>query len=173
MSLAVDRVVTLPLLGGAPIRGIPCDEAGFVPVDEHCRVIGAPGLYAVGDCTDCAIKQGGLATQEADAAAAHIAAAAGALVPAEPFSPVLRGRLMTGGVDQFLSRSASGESRSDDVSLWWPPAKVSGRYIAPWLARWDKTLRVDKPAQASLEVEMPFPSGTPSAALAGFTPYSP
>jgi sulfide:quinone oxidoreductase len=142
-------------------------------VDEHCRVLGAPGVYAAGDCTDCAIKQGGVATQEADAAAAHIAAAAGALVAAEPFSPVLRGRLMTGGVDKFLSRSAAGESRSDDIALWWPPAKVSGRYILPWLSRWDKTLRVDKPAQASLEVDVPFPLRTPSAALAGLTPYSP
>ena len=39
-------------------------------------------MYAAGDATTCAIKQGGVAAQQADAAAEAIAARAGA--PVEP-----------------------------------------------------------------------------------------
>ena len=42
------------------------------------------------------IKQGGLASQQADAAAAHIARRAGADIEAAPFQPVLRAILLTG-----------------------------------------------------------------------------
>ena len=51
-----------------------------MPVDEHAAVAGLEDVYAVGDATSFPIKQGGLATQQADAAAAAIAAAAGAPV---------------------------------------------------------------------------------------------
>ena len=74
--LAVDRVVTLPTLLGPRIDGLPHDAAGFIPVDAHGRVSDTPGVYAAGDATDFAIKQGGIACQQADAAAEAIAAAA-------------------------------------------------------------------------------------------------
>ncbi|MGI8491185.1 MAG: hypothetical protein ACR2NJ_00290, partial [Acidimicrobiales bacterium] len=52
--------------------------------------------------------------------------------------PVLRGRLMTGRgtAAQFL-RSDEGESRTSAQALWWPPNKVAGRYLAPWLTAKD------------------------------------
>jgi hypothetical protein len=76
-------------------------------------------VYAAGDVTDHPIKHGGLASQQADAVAAHVAAAAGAPVDAVPYSPVLRGRLL--------------RRRATRPALWYPPAKVSGRYLAPYL----------------------------------------
>jgi len=44
------------------------------------------------------VKQGGIATQEADAAAAAIAAAAGCEVEAPPFVPVLHGPEVDGKI---------------------------------------------------------------------------
>ena len=63
------RAVTIPVLEGRRIPGVPTDARGFVPVDEHGAVIGLPDVWAVGDATTFPLKQGGLAAQQADAAA--------------------------------------------------------------------------------------------------------
>src|SRR5690606_27979138 len=122
-------VVALPVIEGRPIAGVPADDHGFIPVDDHCRVIGLEDVYAVGDGADFPVKQGGLATQQADVAARGIAAGAGAPVVAEAFRPVLRGMLLTGGEPRFLRHvvTPNGDPRAPQVStdrLWWPPAKV-------------------------------------------------
>ena len=131
---AVDRVVAPPLLDGPALDGLPDDDAGFIPVDEHGRVVGLERVYAAGDGTDQPIKQGGLAAQQADAAVRHLVAAAGGPLEPLPFRPVLRGRLLTGGVDRFLRHDPQ---RGDSVlaePLWEPAAKVVGHFLAPWLA---------------------------------------
>jgi sulfide:quinone oxidoreductase len=134
-EVEADAVVALPQVEGVPIDGVPHDDRGFVPVDDHCAVQGLADVYAAGDLTRFPLKQGGVATQQADAAAAAIAARAGAPVQAEPFEPVLRGMLMTGFVPRFLRAEAmGGKSTIDTVALWWPPAKIVGRYLAPFLA---------------------------------------
>ena len=115
-------------------QGLPSDAHGFIPVDEYGRVIGVDAAYAAGDATDHPIKQGGLACQQADAVAAHVAAVAGAPVDAVSYAPVLRGRLLTGHSDRFLRRAErTGEGEVAATPLWWPPTKVSGRYLAPYL----------------------------------------
>ena len=76
-ELFVDRVVTVPQLEGPRLMGLPHDRKGFIPVDSHGRVLGADSVYAAGDATAFPIKQGGLATQQADAVAEAIAAEAG------------------------------------------------------------------------------------------------
>jgi sulfide:quinone oxidoreductase len=136
--LTVARVVALPVVDGRMIPGVPSDEHGFVPTDDHGRVIGCDAVYAVGDGADFPVKQGGLATQQADAAARHIAAQAGAAVAPTPFRPVMRGLLLTGAEPRYLRNAGAGgagEGRISDETLWWPPAKVVGHYLAPWLAR--------------------------------------
>lgn len=142
--LAVDAAVALPTFDGPAVAGLPDDGRGFLPVDVHGRVVGAPGVYAAGDATTFPVKQGGLATQQADAVAETIAAEIGAIRDATPFRPVLRGLLLTGGAPLYLRAELSGErgptiSRTlhGEVSgraLWWPPGKVAGRYLAPYLA---------------------------------------
>jgi sulfide:quinone oxidoreductase len=134
--IEADRNVCLPLLDGPRTPGVTTDLAGFIPVDANGRVPGAPDVYAVGDATTFPIKQGGLACQEADAVAESIAAAAGAPVQPTRFRPVLRGKLMTGGRDRFLRRGLAGEQDAGEASeapLWWPPSKIAGRYLAPYL----------------------------------------
>ena len=60
------------------VPGLPADADGFIPVDPYGRVPGVPDVFAAGDATTFPLKQGGLATQQADAAAEAIAAELGA-----------------------------------------------------------------------------------------------
>ena len=136
-ELRVERVVSIPVLDGPGIEGLPATADGFLPIDDHARVRGCEDVYAAGDGADFAIKQGGLGCQQADAAAAHIAARAGASVDPAPFRPVLRGKLMTGRGEQFLRHhlhGGDGPGEVADVRLWWPPTKVSGHYLSQYVS---------------------------------------
>jgi sulfide:quinone oxidoreductase len=137
-AIPADRVVSLPRLEGPPIAGLPHDGEGFIPVDQNGLVEGLDDVYAAGDATTCPIKQGGVAAQQADAAAEAIAARAGAPVEPRPFRPVLRGLLLTGGTPRYLRAEVSGGRGEDwgvsEHALWWPPSKVAGHYLAPYLA---------------------------------------
>jgi sulfide:quinone oxidoreductase len=116
--IEADVVVALPVLTGPAVDGLPGDRLRFVPVDAFCRVAGTSTAYAVGDMAAHRIKQGGLAAQQADVAAACIAAAAGAAVEPRPYAPDLRALLLTG---------------DDAVALRAPRAKLFGRYLTPYL----------------------------------------
>ena len=85
--LDVDRVLALPVLRGRRVAGVPADSAGFVEVDERCRVRGLDGVWAVGDATAFPLKSGGFAAEQADVAAQDIAATAGAAVEPRSFDP--------------------------------------------------------------------------------------
>ena len=71
------------------------------------------------------IKQGGLAAQQADAVAEAIAASVGAAIDPQPFRPILRGVLLTGGPARYLRADISGGAGDDSTisgeALWWPP----------------------------------------------------
>ncbi|HEX4806779.1 MAG TPA: FAD-dependent oxidoreductase [Conexibacter sp.] len=144
-TLAAERVVALPVLSGLAIDGVPRDPRGFVHVDEHGRVPGLDDVYAVGDATTFAVKQGGIAAQQADAVAALIARGAGARVPAPSTRPLLRAVLFTGEGPLYLRATiAGGESVASSASRhcpWWPPHKVAARYLAPYLADRDESGR--------------------------------
>ena len=129
-----DHVVTLADIVARPIPGVPFDRAGFVPVDLHGRVAAESTVFAAGEATAFPLRQGGLAAQQADAVAEAIAASCGAAVIPAPFSPVLRGRLLTTGAPVYLQARPSGQSLASNRALWSPPEKVAGRYIAPYLS---------------------------------------
>lgn len=134
-AIDADAVVALPQLVGPALPGLPHDGAGFVPADAHGRVPGTVDVYAAGDSTQFPMKQGGIATQQADAVAAAIAADVGANVESPPVRPVIRGLLLTGFVPRYLrSEPGTGRSVVDTEPLWWPPAKIVGRYLTPFLA---------------------------------------
>jgi sulfide:quinone oxidoreductase len=147
--LMVDRVVAAPRLSGPRIPGLPADADGFLPVDDHGRVAHAPGVFAAGDGAAFPVKQGGLAAQQADAAAEAIAADAGAPINPRPFRPVLRGLLFAVGAQRYLRASITGgqgdhDSTVSEEALWWPPTKIAARYLAPYL-----TAAHDAPAEAA------------------------
>ena len=115
----VDRVLAMPALRGRPISGIPAEDGGFIEVDELCRVRGLDGVWAAGDATAFPLKSGGFAAEQADVAAADIAATAGAAVAAKAFDP---------------------GSREELAGL---PA---GRHLKAWLAISDEGLTTDLPS---------------------------
>jgi sulfide:quinone oxidoreductase len=137
-GLAVERIVTVPRLVGPRLRGIPCVRDGFTHTDAHGRVAAMEGVFAAGDATDCPIKHGGLAAQQADAVAEAIAASVGVDIDPQPFRPTLRGLLLTGGRARYLRADISGDAGDDsviaDTALWWPPNKLYGHYLAPYLS---------------------------------------
>ena len=168
-----DRVITLPALAGPKLPGLPHDQHGFIPVDKFGRVTDVKHVFAAGDVTAFPLKQGGLAAQQADAVAGAIAALAGAAVTPEPFRPVLRGLLLTGGAPLYLRaepqrlgrdatvaveapaerRPSRDASAAAGQALWWPPAKIAGRYLAPYLA----TARPSPLSSGMLEDRVPVP----------------
>jgi sulfide:quinone oxidoreductase len=135
-SIPADRVVALPRLEGPRLNGLFSDPQGFLPTDPFGQVHGEIDIWAAGDATSFPPKQGGIAAQQADAAAESIAARAGAELEPSPFRPVLRGLLLTGMSPRFLRADGTpAVSMVDTEPLWWPPAKIVGRYLAPFLAQ--------------------------------------
>jgi sulfide:quinone oxidoreductase len=143
--LRADRVVAIPRLAGRAISGLPSDWSGFLPTDAWGRVLERPDVFAAGDVTSFPIKQGGIATQQADLVAHQVAARAGARVDALPSAErVLRTRLLGADGPLYLRATVDGEGRplpardgAPEVSRdpeWWPPAKLFGRYLTPWMA---------------------------------------
>ncbi|MFN8218298.1 MAG: FAD-dependent oxidoreductase [Solirubrobacterales bacterium] len=137
-QIAADAVVALPRLLAPAIPGLPQGEGGFLPVDEHGRLPGLDGIYGAGDVTTFPLKQGGIAAQQADAAAESIAADLGAAIEPAPFRPVLRGLLLTGRAPRYLRaevrRGAPARSTVAEEAIWWPPVKIAGRRLGPFLA---------------------------------------
>ena len=123
------------------VEGLSKAYGGFLAVDAHARIPGVPDVFAAGDVTAGPVKQGGLAAQQADAAALWIAAEAGAPVDPAPPAPVLRAVMYTPDGALHL-RAPLDDPRDGEVSptpLWHPPGKVAGRFLAGFLADrgWD------------------------------------
>jgi sulfide:quinone oxidoreductase len=126
--LDVDCVIALPHLRGTQLSGLPHDSGGFVPVDGYGRVLGLDRVWAVGDMTTRPVKQGGLAAQQADVAAADIASQiAGADIEVHPYEPKLQGMLLTGADPLYLQ----------PVPLAGPQQKVVGAHLGPYLEALD------------------------------------
>jgi sulfide:quinone oxidoreductase len=139
-----DRVLTLPRLEGPAPRGLPYDDDGFIPIDAHGMVLHVEHVYAAGDGTNFPVKQGGIATQQADAVAEVIAKRAGARVDPRPLRPILRGHLLANGSSRYLRGELhhrdAGTSETSETPLWWPAGKVAGTYLAPYLAARDSAV---------------------------------
>ena len=163
--VVADRVVALPRLEGRRIGGIAQTFEGFIPVDPHGRIAGVEDVYAAGDITAFPVKQGGIAAQQAEAAAESIAADAGAGLAPRPFRPVLRGLLLTGSEPRFLHTELGGRGTSwaSPESLWWPPSKIVGRYLSPFLAEITQTpLLAEPPSDSGIAVQAVLDASTVS-----------
>jgi sulfide:quinone oxidoreductase len=150
--LEVDRVVALPGLYGPVVRGIPLGEHSFIRVDSHCRVPDVECIYAAGDATDFPIKQGGIGSQQADAAAQSIAALAGAPVTPERFNPMIHGMLLTNEKPRYLTAHVTGghgfSSKITKTPAWSPPSKIAAKYLSPYLEAQDSESAPQKSAGA-------------------------
>jgi sulfide:quinone oxidoreductase len=154
--LDTGAVVALPELHGPALDGLPADERGFIPIGEHAEVLGISDVYAAGDGTNFPIKHGGIGAQQADAAAEHIAARAGAAGDPAPFRPVIRGRLIAGEEHVNLQADIAGGGGEGAASydyLWWPPQKVAGKYLTAELT--GRTVHeLGPPPEHGIEVEV-------------------
>ncbi len=134
-TVTSDSVVSLPTPSQPGITGLSCDEHGFIHTDAFGRVPGSEVVFAAGDATWHPIKQGGLAAQQADAAASAIAELAGSPVTAAPSAAILRGALLTPWGPRYLRHEPGYASTFARAILWWPPTKVAGSRLGPYLAR--------------------------------------
>ncbi|MGH2889716.1 MAG: NAD(P)/FAD-dependent oxidoreductase [Solirubrobacteraceae bacterium] len=165
--LEAERMVALPRAVGPALSGLPANPRGFVLTDLHGRVPGVHQVWAAGDAIAFPIKQGGLASQQADTAAESIAAVAGADVEPRPFAPVLRGMMLTGRGREWMRHEVAGGASAGTTlrrALWWPPTKIAGRYLSPYLAaRGGETVDEDA-APDGHPVELDLARDLPSAA---------
>lgn len=171
--VAVGQAISLPVLEGPSVPGVPTDDEGFIPIDGHARVRGADDVYAAGDGTSFPLKHGGIATEEADAAAEDIAASFGAPIDAQPFRPVIRGKLLTGDESLHMQHDAAGGGGAGKASpeyLWWPPRKVAGRYLSSWLGH--GAAELGEPPPHSIDVEVALPKEWHEQPMA-LDPYAP
>jgi sulfide:quinone oxidoreductase len=127
-SVPADCVVTLPLLGGSELAGVPTTSPDrFIPVDEFGRVTGIADVYAAA------------------------------------FRPVLRGMLFTGEDPLFMRSGATGAgSRTGGAwyPLWWPPTKIAGRYLAPYLSERGEEDEFRKSPAGFVDVDIPLAAMT-------------
>jgi len=157
---AGDYLVTLPVLRGPEIVGVPgTEDQNFIPVDEYGRVEGLADVHAAGDAVNFPVKQGGLAAQQADSVAEYVAARYGASIDPTPFRPSLRGMLFTGEDPLYMRSGVAGAD--PDVPdawypLWWPPTKVAGRYLAPYLFERGDGDGVGGPPAGFIDVDIPL-----------------
>ena len=145
VAVAADRTVAVARLVVPPVPGIPQGPGGFIPTDPNGRVDGLRHVYAAGDATWFPIKQGGIATQQADAAVTAIAADAGLPVEAEPFEPVMRGILLTGHEPEYVGDGPRWDGAG---------GKVAGRYLAPYLAGHEGGAAAPADHEAALELAL-------------------
>jgi sulfide:quinone oxidoreductase len=129
--IEAQRILALPVLRGRRVPGVPTDDAGFIDVDEHCRVRGLEGVWAVGDATAFPVKSGGFAAEQADVAATDIAAAAGVEVGPRAFDP---GREDLAGLPaaRALTEWLVGRDADDDLTMNLPIDAVP---VLTYLAR--------------------------------------
>jgi sulfide:quinone oxidoreductase len=142
-ELRVDRIVALPELFGPDTPGVPKSVAdGFISVDAFGRVPSVERVFAAGDITDFRVKHGGIAAQQADAAAEAISALAGAPVEPRPFAPVIHGILLGRTKPLYLSAQVIGGhwSTTDvgDTSTSSLTTKIAAKYLAPYLSTHDR-----------------------------------
>jgi sulfide:quinone oxidoreductase len=155
-----DYVVTLPLLSGPELAGVPSGQPhNFIPVDEYGRVRGLSDVYAAGDAVDFAVKQGGLAAQQADSVAEQVAATYGVDVEPAPFRPMLRGMLFTGEEPVYMRSGVPGVDPNVPSAwypLWWPPTKIAGRHLGPYLSEHGDEDEFGAPPVGFIDVDVPL-----------------
>jgi sulfide:quinone oxidoreductase len=133
--VAADAVVSVPELTAVTLPGLPTEARGFVPADEFGRVDARDDLYVVGEAAANHVGHGGIAAQQAEAAASAIAASIDAAQTPRPFRPVLRAAMLTGGKPLYVRTELHGDRRTEIAArpLWWPPVKIAGRHLGPAL----------------------------------------
>jgi sulfide:quinone oxidoreductase len=136
-ELPAEVAIALPRMHGPAITGLPRDADGFLPVDAEGRVEQVERVWAAGDAVGYPIKQGGLATQQADTVATSVAVTLGAAVAPEPFAGMLRAVLVGGARPLYLQAELTDRAPTTSAASLEPPwpeqGKLVGRRLGPYL----------------------------------------
>ena len=76
---------------------------------------------------------------------------------------MLRGVLLTGRGQEWIRRDlAEDEGSAQRHALWWPPTKIAGEYLAPYLADLEEGGMGDRPPGhlVELDVSRDIPAAT-------------
>ncbi|WP_320673001.1 NAD(P)/FAD-dependent oxidoreductase [Patulibacter defluvii] len=140
-AFAADAVIALAQPRGPFLPGLPHDRRGFLPVDAAGRVLGVADVWAVGDGAAHDVKQGGLALQQAEVAAADLvrALAIDDPLPLPSRMETLRAAMLDGRGTLYLRAERDGDDArwrtiTSREPLWWPPAKIAGGHLSDYLA---------------------------------------
>ncbi len=147
-----DETYVLPAPRVGSIPGLPQGRHGFLATDLKMRIDGCGHEYVVGDASWFPIKQGGIASQQADIAASCIAHEVLPSVESPPFVPRLRAALLTGDGPLYIRSGEGFGAAASEAPLWWPPGKVAGRYLTPFIARHASDANQPDPALLDLPV---------------------
>ena len=137
--IATDAVVTLPASKAGESAGSRMIRRASSRSTTIARCPGWSGSIAAGDVTTFPVKQGGIAAQEADAAAEAIAAELGCATDPAPFEPILRGVLWTGAEPRYVCGHLTGGHGETSILSSAPPwaddeGKIVGWHLTPFLA---------------------------------------
>jgi sulfide:quinone oxidoreductase len=124
--IPADRALSMPVVEGPRIAGLPRDPEGFLPVDAFGRVQGVERIWAAGEVTSFPVRQAGIAAQQALAVAASIAAEAGVDVESLPFRPSISGLLRS----PAHAPAGTASNGSGSPTLWWPPEQLAGEHLS-------------------------------------------
>jgi sulfide:quinone oxidoreductase len=135
-TIEADRAVSIPQLSGHPIDGLPHDDQGFLPIDEHCAVFGAKDVWAAGDISNFKVKLGAIAAQHADAIIDALAVRFGSQEEADPFEPRLHAILFSDSGETYL-RAAAGDKAAltSEQPLWDHSEKIFSRHLSVRMQR--------------------------------------
>ncbi|MGC9219862.1 MAG: FAD-dependent oxidoreductase [Solirubrobacteraceae bacterium] len=141
-ALSVDRIVALPELFAPSLPGVPANaDRGFISIDAYGAVRGLRRVYAAGDITDTAVKNGGLAAAQGVAAAEAMAMLAGAEVTRSVPTPLLGVMLVGGPRTLYISSRMSGvhgvEVVASEEALWEPSGKPHAAHLGARLSAID------------------------------------
>jgi sulfide:quinone oxidoreductase len=161
--LAIDRVVALPGVEGPRIPGTTQNEDGFILVGPNGQMRDSDCVWAAGDAIAYPVKFGGLASQQADAVAAEIAARIGVGPPPARVPLRLRGVLMTGAEPRGIGAVSSGAA-ANQRPIWRPVDKVFGTHLTPYLKSLEAPVETDVSAGEGVVVDeaLPGPDGDES-----------
>ncbi len=155
-----DRAVSLPALEGRRLAGVPADEAtGSSPSTPTGACVASPACTPrVTASTSPSSKAASRPSRPTPWPRRSRRRSAQTSIP-EPFRPVLRGLLLTGGDDRFMRHTVAGGGGEGEVSgrtLWWPPTKIAGRYISGYLFDRDDAQIIEDIHSHHLEIEIPL-----------------
>jgi sulfide:quinone oxidoreductase len=150
-DLEFDRIVTLPLIEGPNVAGIPGFALDrFLHVDEYCRVLDTDGrIFAAGDATNLPVKQGGISAQQADTAAAGMVHLAGLGPAAQPLRPRIDATLLTGAAPLYVSAHVIDGQGWRATFHDRPPWPAGEKLIAEELGPYLRTAAHEPPAASS------------------------